>query len=587
MHATDFWYVTMNVAIVAILLSVVAASTTDNVEYDFQVKLLDGDKRVVIMSAGNGSRLILDLEDTGRQTEVVTAAGRHSSSSSPSSSLHQLGLKAMSGLAYWRRPGSRERVGSAVVVFDEEAGTLSGRAKFGGGVAFTIEEGGDKGSVAVKRTKRNDGQRRTFKEPLKLPEVKESRKVLDLSQRKRGGVCKMLVKVDHLLYESMDKDQREIAKYVVKVVEGVNDVYREQIKVKVGGGREEPVQFHVSKLEVATDDTCNSPHAAEDEATSAACNPRADDPKSLVAAFAAADYSDYCVSYLFSGQHFADTLGLSYIGGVCKDFTPLWVMGPYHQVLLVGEVSPNCGMVTVDGRLASDEAEYTLAHELGHSLGAPHDDDPSCFDAYGEGETGEEEDGGGGFLMAPRAPDHYSRQREVFSPCSKRAIQRNVDRMARGETKWCLVQGGTITAPTASPTEWTVEEHVDPVAPFEDKHGEVDVEIRKKIKLLRNLARSILLYLYKFSPLHFFHPFTLDLFSASTWQFRLIAVGVPLLILGIALFFGLCLATRPVYWRDRRQVGDGDKRLVDEEEEEEGNHTEHGQGFPNQNVQES
>ncbi|XP_058495445.1 disintegrin and metalloproteinase domain-containing protein 10 isoform X2 [Solea solea] len=100
-------------------------------------------------------------------------------------------------------------------------------------------------------------------------------------------------------------------------------------------------------------------------------------------------------------------------GGICSKYT----------TLRNGRMSTlNTGLVTVQNYgqvLPPRLVQLTFAHELGHSLGAPHDEGSNCGDLGSAG-------GKGKYLMFPQATDGVRENNDKFSHCSIKHISKTL-----------------------------------------------------------------------------------------------------------------------------------------------------------------
>lgn len=149
----------------------------------------------------------------------------------------------------------------------------------------------------------------------------------------------------------------------------------------------------------------------------------------------------YCLSYLLTFRSFQEgKLGLAYTatghsGGVCERFRP-------HQEVTFGlertvNKSLNTGVVSLSRnsrRVSERVAALTMAHEMGHSLGAPHDP-PECEEAAGEA---------GQYLMYRSGSLGTRPNNMKFSPCSIQSMAaalRDLEGRVEAPPCWSLDSG--------------------------------------------------------------------------------------------------------------------------------------------------
>uniref|UniRef100_A0A8C4DEH5 ADAM10 endopeptidase n=1 Tax=Dicentrarchus labrax TaxID=13489 RepID=A0A8C4DEH5_DICLA len=140
-------------------------------------------------------------------------------------------------------------------------------------------------------------------------------------------------------------------------------------------------------------------------------------PEKLLSLYSENNWGNFCLSYLLTNRDYSGVLGLAWEGkagnwgGVCSQQT----------TLRNGQTSTlNTGLVTIQNYgqfLPPRHVQLTLAHELGHSLGSPHDEGSNCGNL---GSTG----GKGRYLMFPHATDEVRENNDKFSPCSIKHISK-------------------------------------------------------------------------------------------------------------------------------------------------------------------
>ncbi|KAL4658865.1 disintegrin and metalloproteinase domain-containing protein 10-like [Arapaima gigas] len=209
--------------------------------------------------------------------------------------------------------------------------------------------------------------------------------------------CYLHLHADHLCFKKLGSVEALVAQ-VAAYMRVVNDIYD-----KVDFDGIQLINFKVKSLSVIT----------EEDPTDPLSQPFAD-AEYLLSLFSEKDWGDYCLSYLLTYRDFSAVLGLAWEGregnhgGICSKVVNINGM----------KLTKNTGLVTLQQHgyyLTPRHVQLTLAHELGHSLGAPHDSDLSCGDM---GST----KGKGMYLMFHYATSGFQENNDKFSPCSIKHI---------------------------------------------------------------------------------------------------------------------------------------------------------------------
>uniref|UniRef100_A0A671SJB7 ADAM10 endopeptidase n=1 Tax=Sinocyclocheilus anshuiensis TaxID=1608454 RepID=A0A671SJB7_9TELE len=231
-------------------------------------------------------------------------------------------------------------------------------------------------------------------DPQQIPVSRSKRKV---DQSKTS--CLLHLHADHRFYKRFGSVEAVVAQ-VASYMKAVNDIYD---KAEFDGI--ELVNFKVKFLTVITEDDPSSPLGKTHIG-----------PEKLLSLFSETNWNDYCLSYLLTNRDFSGVLGLAWEGkpdnwgGICSEMI---LKGGHNS-------SHNTGLITLQNYgyyLSPKHVQLTFAHELGHSLGAPHDEGSDCGGLEITGDKGR-------FLMFPQASYKIEENSNKFSPCSLRHMSR-------------------------------------------------------------------------------------------------------------------------------------------------------------------
>ncbi|XP_042337058.1 disintegrin and metalloproteinase domain-containing protein 10 [Plectropomus leopardus] len=212
--------------------------------------------------------------------------------------------------------------------------------------------------------------------------------------------CLLHIHADHYYYKKFKSVAAVIAQ-IHSYMRAVNDIYD---KVDFDGIK--LINFKVKSLQVMTEDEKNNP-----------LNPLYIGPEKLLRLYAESNWNDFCLAYVLTDRDYSGTLGLAFegkpgnAGGICS-----------KQINLQkgGTITKNTGLVTIQNYghyIPAPQVQLTFAHELGHSLGSPHDDGSNCGNLGSRG-------GKGRYLMYPEATGDLRENNDKFSPCSIEHISR-------------------------------------------------------------------------------------------------------------------------------------------------------------------
>uniref|UniRef100_A0A6Q2YM59 ADAM10 endopeptidase n=1 Tax=Esox lucius TaxID=8010 RepID=A0A6Q2YM59_ESOLU len=220
--------------------------------------------------------------------------------------------------------------------------------------------------------------------------VSRSKRTLDYSKTS----CLLHLYADHLYFEKFKSVEAVVAQ-VSSYMKAINDIYN---RVNFDGVK--LINFKVKTLSIMKEKDMTNP-----------LHQPFIGPEKLLNLFSESNWERYCLSYLLTNRDYSGLLGLAWEGkkgnwgGICSR----------HSLMRDGSnASLNTGLITLQNYgqyLPPRHVQLTLAHELGHSLGAPHDEGSNCGDLGSSG-------GKGRFLMFPQATNEVRENNDKFSPCS-------------------------------------------------------------------------------------------------------------------------------------------------------------------------
>ncbi|RZF47674.1 hypothetical protein LSTR_LSTR006310 [Laodelphax striatellus] len=232
----------------------------------------------------------------------------------------------------------------------------------------------------------------------------------------RKTTCMLYLQADHLFYHKYGTEEACI-EVMTRHVQRVNSIYK--VTDFNQDGRSDNISFMIKRIKV------HSSEAVEDPKYRFPGNYGVE---KFLELFSEEDYDAFCLAYMFTYRDFEmGTLGLAWTGdlknagGVCEK------NGHYRGSMK----SLNTGIVTLlnyGKHVPPAVSHVTLAHEIGHNFGSPHD--PEICTPGGED---------GNFIMFARATSGDKKNNNKFSPCSLNSINPVLNVKARSP-KGCFTE---------------------------------------------------------------------------------------------------------------------------------------------------
>ncbi|CAF3951732.1 unnamed protein product [Rotaria sordida] len=297
-----------------------------------------------------------------------------------------------------------------VINEDEELSSSSSSSSFCGLNEDKIREEMQKETERLVKTEYND-----FNYTSHYTRTK--RQTTNNAERERT-CCYIYIRIDPTLWDIVYKNEglnekeptiHALVTFLYRIVTAANAIYR-SVQFESNGDFLNRFTLRIKRIRILTFDDCKQKNLSLSETN--ICRSYLDS-NVLLTWHSAENFDEYCLAYIFTARDFGDgTLGLAWMGSIASNSRGGICEKPAKDIYEGQRIikTLNTGMITVinhNTRTSALMTELTFSHEVGHNLGAEHDDEKCGGDAkYGY------------YIMYRRATTGLEENNNKFSNCS-------------------------------------------------------------------------------------------------------------------------------------------------------------------------